>query len=177
MSILPISIYPDPVLRQKAERVKNIDNGIQRLVDDMIETMYNAPGIGLAANQVGRPISVLVVDVQRQESEYGLIVLVNPELVSARGETTFEEGCLSVPEYYAKVKRHEEVVVRGLDRRGEKIEITAGGLLAIVLQHEMDHLEGKLFIDRINPIARDIFKRRWKKKLREEREETQPCLD
>jgi len=177
MSVLPICIYPDPVLRQRAERVKNIDNGIQRLVDDMIETMYNAPGIGLAANQVGRAISLMVVDVQLQESEYGLIVLINPELVSARGETTFEEGCLSVPEYYHKVKRHEEVVVCGLDREGAKIEITAGGLLAIALQHEMDHLEGKLFIDRINPIARDIFKRRWKKKLREEREETQPCLD
>ncbi len=177
MSILPICIYPDAVLREKAERVENIDNGLQRLIDDMIETMYNAPGIGLAANQVGRALSVLVVDVQRQESESGLIVLINPELVSARGETTFEEGCLSVPEYYAKVKRHEEVVVCGLDRRGEKIEISAGGLLAIALQHEMDHLEGKLFIDLINPIAKDIFKRRWKKKLREEREETQPCLD
>jgi peptide deformylase len=177
MSILPICIYPDPVLRQKAERVKNIDNGIQRLVDDMIETMYSAPGIGLAANQVGRPISVLVIDVKHQECEYGLIVLINPELVSERGEITFEEGCLSVPEYYAKVKRHEEVVVRGLDRGGEKIEIAAGGLLAIALQHEIDHLEGRLFIDRINPITRDIFKRRWKKKLKEEREEAQPCLD
>jgi peptide deformylase len=164
-------------LRQKAERVKNIDNGIQRLIDDMVETMHNAPGIGLAANQVGRPLSVLVIDIQRDESESGLIVLINPEMVSARGETTFEEGCLSVPEYFASVVRHEEVVVRGLDRRGEKIEIAAEGLLAIALQHEMDHLEGKLFIDRISPIARDIFKRRWKKKSKEEREETLLCLD
>lgn len=170
MSILPISIYPDPVLRQKAEPVKIIENGIQRLIDDMIETMYNAPGIGLAANQVGRPISVMVVDVRREESEHGLIILINPELVSARGEITFEEGCLSVPEYFARVTRHEEVVVRGLDRRGEKIEIAAGGLLAIALQHEMDHLNGKLFIDRLSAVARDIFKRRWKKKLKEERE-------
>ncbi len=177
MSLLPICIYPDPVLRQKAERVKNIDNGIQRLIDDMVETMHNAPGIGLAANQVGRPLSVLVIDIQRDESESGLIVLINPEMVSARGETTFEEGCLSVPEYFASVVRHEEVVVRGLDRRGEKIEIAAEGLLAIALQHEMDHLEGKLFIDRISPIARDIFKRRWKKKSKEEREETLLCLD
>lgn len=170
MSILPISIYPDPVLRQKAEPVKIIENGIQRLIDDMIETMYNAPGIGLAANQVGRPISVMVVDVRREESEHGLIILINPELVSARGEITFEEGCLSVPEYFARVTRHEEVVVRGLDRRGEKIEIAADGLLAIALQHEMDHLNGKLFIDRLSAVARDIFKRRWKKKLKEERE-------
>jgi len=143
----------------------------------MIETMYHAPGIGLAANQVGRPLSVLVIDIQREESEYGLIVLLNPELVSARGETTFEEGCLSVPEYFANVTRREEVSVRGLDRRGEKIEIAAGGLLAIALQHEMDHLDGKLFIDRISPIARDIFKRRWKKKFKEEKEESLPCLD
>ena len=91
----------------------------------MIETMYDAPGIGLAANQVGRPLSVLVVDIQREECGYGLIVLINPELVSARGEITFEEGCLSVPEYFANVKRHEEIVVRGLDREGKKIEIAA----------------------------------------------------
>jgi len=177
VSLLPICRYPDPVLRQKAQRVNNIDNAIQRLIDDMVETMYDAPGIGLAANQVGRPLSVLVIHIQREESEYGLIVLINPEMVSCRGETTFEEGCLSVPEYYANVARHEEVVVCGLDRQGEKIEIAAGGLLAIALQHEMDHLEGKLFIDRISPIARDIFKRRWKKKSKEQGEETLLCLD
>ncbi len=177
MSLLTICIYPDPVLRQKAQRVKNIDNGIQCLIDDMVETMHHAPGIGLAANQVGRPHSVLVIDIQREGSEDGPIVLINPELVSALGETTFEEGCLSVPEYFANVARHEEVVVCGLDRRGDKTKITAGGLLAIVLQHEMDHLEGKLFIDRISPIARDIFKRKWKKKFKEEREEPLLCLD
>jgi peptide deformylase len=177
MPILPILTYPDPVLRQKAERVENIDDSIQRLIDDMIETMYDAPGIGLAANQVGRPISVIVVDIQRDGSEYGLIVLVNPEMVSARGKITSEEGCLSVPEYFAKVTRHEEIVVRGLDRHGKEVEITAEGLLSIALQHEMDHLEGKLFIDHINMVARDIFKRRWKKKLREEREEEQTWLD
>ncbi len=170
MALLPICIYPDPVLRENAQSVNNIDNGIQRLIDDMIDTMHQAPGIGLAANQVGRPLSVLVIDIQREECEYGLIVLINPELVSARGEITFDEGCLSVPEYFANVKRHKEVVVRGLDREGKKIEIAAEGLLAVVLQHEMDHLEGKLFIDRISPIARDIFKRRWKKKFKEEKE-------
>jgi peptide deformylase len=158
------------VLRQKAECVKNIDNGIQRLIDDMIDTMHDAPGIGLAANQVGCPLSVMVVDIKREECGYGLIVLVNPELVSAQGEVTFEEGCLSVPDYFANVKRHAEVVVRGLDREGKEIEIAASGMLAIALQHEMDHLEGKLFIDRISAIARDIFKRKWKKKLKEERE-------
>jgi peptide deformylase len=170
VALLPICTYPDPVLREKARCVDDIDNGIQRLIDDMIDTMHQAPGIGLAANQVGRPLSVLVIDIQREECEYGLIVLINPELLSARGEITFDEGCLSVPEYFANVKRHEEVVVCGLDREGKKIEIAAAGLLAVVLQHEMDHLEGKLFIDRLSPITRDIFKRRWKKKVKEERE-------
>ena len=170
MALLDICTYPDPVLRQKAECVKNIDKGVQCLIDDMIDTMYDAPGVGLAANQVGRPLSVMVVDIQREECEYGLIVLINPELVSAQGEITYEEGCLSVPDYFASVKRHGEIMVRGLDRDGKTIQIAANGLLAIALQHEMDHLEGKLFIDRISPIARDIFKRRWKKKLKEELE-------
>jgi len=157
-------------LRRKTECVKIIDKGVQRLIDDMVDTMYDAPGVGLAANQVGRSLSVIVVDIQREECEYGLIVLINPELVSARGETCFEEGCLSVPDYFASVTRHEEIVVSGLDRDGKQIQITASGLLSIALQHEMDHLEGKLFIDRISPIARDIFKRKWKKKIKEERQ-------
>jgi peptide deformylase len=170
VALLDICTYPDPVLRQKAECVKNIDDGIQRLIDDMIDTMYEAPGVGLAANQVGRPLSVIVVDIQREECEYGLIVLINPELLSARGEITYEEGCLSVPDYFASVKRHEEIVVCGLDRECKKIQIAASGMLAIAIQHEMDHLQGKLFIDRISPVARDIFKRRCKKKLKEEKE-------
>ncbi|MCL5405284.1 MAG: peptide deformylase [Deltaproteobacteria bacterium] len=177
MSLLPISIYPDPVLRQKAERVENIDDSIQRLIDNMIETMHEAPGIGLAANQVGRPVRVVVLDVERREPGAGLLVLINPELISATGKTKSEEGCLSIPGYFASVTRHQEVVVRGLDRQGQTIEIAADGLLSIALQHEMDHLEGKLFIDRISAIARDIFKRRWKKKLREEGAEPQLCLD
>lgn len=177
VSLLPISIYPDPVLRQIAERVESIDDSIQRLIDDMIETMYEAPGIGLAANQVGRPVRVVVLDIERRESGPGLIVLINPELIGARGKTKSEEGCLSIPGYFAGVTRHQEVVVRGMDRKGQKIEITADGLLSIALQHEIDHLEGKLFIDRISPISRDIFKRRWKKKFKEERAEPQLCQD
>ena len=170
MAILPICTYPDPVLRQKAECISDLDEELQRLIDDMAETMYHAPGIGLAANQVGRPLRLLVIDLQRDECEYGLIVLINPEVVSASGETTYEEGCLSVPEFYSNVKRCEEVVVCGLDRAGNKVEICAEGLLAIALQHEIDHLDGKLFIDRINPVARDIFKRKWKKKQKELKE-------
>lgn len=169
MAILPICTYPDPVLRQKAEPVEEIDKELQCLIDDMAETMYEAPGIGLAANQIGRPVRVIVIDLQKPECN-GLIALINPELVSASGEISHEEGCLSVPEFYHSVNRHEDIVVCGLTRDGEKIEIQACGLLSIALQHEMDHLDGKLFIDRISPVARDIFKRKWKKKQKEEKE-------
>ena len=167
MALLEICTYPNPVLREKARRVETVDREIRKLIDDMAETMYDDPGIGLAANQVGRTLRLVMIDVQKPEYEHGLIVLVNPEIVSGRGETTYEEGCLSVPEFYSKVKRYEEVVVRGMDPDGKPVEIQAGGLLAIALQHEIDHLEGKLFIDRIGLIARDIFKRKWKKRLKE----------
>lgn len=167
MALLEICKYPDPVLRQKASPIKLIDREVLRLVDDMAETMYDAPGVGLAANQVGKPVRLILVDPQREGCPKGLIVLINPEIVSASGEITWEEGCLSVPEYYAAVKRPGEITVRGLDRDGREIEITASGFLAVVLQHEMDHLEGKLFIDHLNPVARDIFKRRWKKTHKE----------
>jgi peptide deformylase len=169
MALLSICTYPDPILRQRAQPVETIDNEVLCLIDDMAETMYDAPGIGLAANQVGRTLRVIVIDLQKEECN-GLIALINPELVSASGEITYEEGCLSVPEFYSSVKRHQDVVVCALNREGEKIEIQACGLLAIALQHEMDHLDGKLFIDRISPVARDIFKRKWKKKQKEEKE-------
>lgn len=167
MACVQICTYPDPILKQKAEPIEKVDLEICRLIDDMAETMYEAPGIGLAANQVGKALRLLVVDLQRPEYEHGLIVLVNPEIVSASGETSFEEGCLSVPEYFATVKRAEEVTVCGLDQHGKSVQIEASGLLAVVLQHEIDHLEGKLFVDRLGPIARDIFRRKWKKKLKE----------
>ena len=168
MALLQVCTYPDPILRRKAVAVKKVDGEIRKLIDDMADTMYEAPGVGLAANQVGVLHRVIVVDVQRQDDEHGLIVLVNPEILSAQGEITWEEGCLSVPEYFANIKRFNEVVVRGIDRDEKPVEIKACGILAVVLQHEIDHLEGKLFIDRIGPIARDIFKRKWKKKLKEE---------
>jgi peptide deformylase len=167
MALLDICKYPDSVLRQKASPIKLVDRDVLRLIDDMAETMYDAPGVGLAANQVGRAVRLILVDPQRDDCEYGLIVLINPEIVRASGEITWEEGCLSVPEYFANVKRFAEVTVRGLDRNGQEVEIAASGFLAVVLQHEIDHLEGKLFIDRMSPIARDIFKRRWKKVQKE----------
>lgn len=163
MALLDISIYPSPVLRKQARPVDEVDRKVRKLVDDMAETMYEAPGIGLAANQVGLPLRLLVVDLQREEYDNGLITLINPEIVAARGSTTFEEGCLSVPEFFSDVKRYEEVTVHALDVDGKRIEVQASGLLAVVLQHEIDHLSGRLFIDHINPIKRDIFKRKWKK--------------
>jgi len=167
MACLQICTYPDAVLRQDAEPIDNVNSDILRLIDDMAETMYDAPGIGLAANQVGRPLRLILVDLQRQDYEHGLIVLINPEIVAASGEITYEEGCLSVPDYFASVKRAGEVTVRGLDRSGKQVQIEASGLLAVVLQHEIDHLQGRLFIDRLGPIAKDIFKRKWKKKIKE----------
>lgn len=170
MASLSICTYPDPVLRQRATEVERIDREIRRLIDDMAETMYKAPGIGLAANQVGKPVRVLVVDLQRPEYAHGLIALVNPCIVRAQGEVVYEEGCLSVPEFFCNVKRYEQITVRGMDVNEKVVEIEANGLLAIALQHEIDHLEGRLFIDRIGTVAKDVFKRKWKKKQKELKE-------
>jgi peptide deformylase len=167
MSLLEICTYPDPVLRDEAADVQGVDRQIRKLIDDMAETMYEAPGVGLAANQVGKLLRLIVIDLQKPDQHQGLIVLVNPEIVAAQGTITFEEGCLSVPGYFSNVKRFEEVTVRGLDVDEKPVEIQASGLLAVVLQHEIDHLNGKLFIDRMGAISRDIFRRRWKKQQKE----------
>lgn len=167
MALLNICVYPNPVLRVKARPIGTVDAAVRKLIEDMAETMYDAPGIGLAANQVGKPLRVIVIDLQREEDPHGLIVLVNPEIVQASGELVWEEGCLSVPEFFAEVHRHENVTVRGLNADGKPVEIQADGLLAVALQHEIDHLNGRLFIDHLNPIKRDIFKRKWKKRLLE----------
>ncbi len=172
MALLEICTYPDPVLRKTAEPVREVDTCLRRLIDDMVETMYDAPGIGLAANQVGKLHRLLVIDLQRPEYEHSLIILMNPVLVAADGESFCEEGCLSVPDYFHRVKRYERVVAHGLNQYAELVEIHAEGLLAVALQHEMDHLDGKLFIDRMGMVARDLFKRRWKKKMKEQSAET-----
>lgn len=164
MTILDICTYPEKILRERAKPITNIDEEIARLADHMAQIMYNAPGIGLAANQVGVPKRLLVADVSAQIAESDLIVLANPEIIAAEGELTIEEGCLSVPDYQAEVKRHERVTVRGLDIHGEEVEIEAEGLLAVVLQHEIDHLNGILFIDRISRLKRELFKRKLRKK-------------
>ena len=168
MAILHICTYPEKVLSQPAEPITEIDEEVVKLVDHMAETMYSAPGIGLAATQVGVAKQVLVADIAPRRPESELIVLINPEIVAAEGQVVFEEGCLSVPDYQAEVKRHEKVTVRGLNLKGEEVVIEAEGLLAIVFQHEIDHLNGLLFIDRLSKLKRDLYKRRMKKKLAKE---------
>ena len=168
MAILHICTYPERILSQPAEPITEIDEEVVKLVDHMAETMYSAPGIGLAATQVGVAKQVLVADIAPRRPESELIVLINPEIVAAEGQVVFEEGCLSVPDYQAEVKRHEKVTVRGLNLKGDEVLIEAEGLLAVVLQHEIDHLNGLLFIDRLSKLKRDLYKRRMKKKLAKE---------
>ncbi len=167
MPILNIIKYPDPILKKKSEPVREITQEIQRLIDEMAETMYAAPGVGLAAPQVGRSIRVIVIDVNsKEEQKRDLISLINPEIIERSGDIAWEEGCLSIPDYSADVKRAERVVVRGLDRDGKEKVIVGEELLSIVLQHEIDHLDGMLFIDRLGPIKRDLVKRRLRKQAR-----------
>ena len=164
MAVLPIRKLPDPVLRQPAREIKGINDELQGLIDDMAETMYAAPGLGLAANQVGVLRRLIVFDVaHRDGAARDLKVLINPCITHAEGELTREEGCLSVADFSAEVRRHARVSVEGLDRKGNPVTITGEGLLAVVLQHELDHLEGILFIDRISRLKRSIYLRRLKK--------------
>jgi len=163
MAILEIKKYPEKVLKQKAKPVTSFDEDLQMLIDDMVETMYAAPGVGLAAPQVGKSRRLAVIDISSRENKFPLIVLINPVIVNCEGEIEFEEGCLSLPEYTAKVKRAEKVAVKALDREGKSIEIEGTDLLAVALQHEIDHLDGMLLIDRISPIKREFFKKRHRK--------------
>ncbi|MBI3591973.1 MAG: peptide deformylase [Nitrospirae bacterium] len=167
MAVLEIKKYPDDVLKKKALPVEKFDSDLQRLIDDMIETMYAAPGVGLAAPQVGVSKRLLVIDISTKDESRPLIVLVNPEVVEADGFVDSEEGCLSVPEYTAVIKRAEKVIVKGLDREGKPMEIEGTGLLARALQHEIDHLDGVLFVDRLSTIKREFFKKRYRKALKE----------
>lgn len=167
MALLEIKKYPEKILKEKTVPVTEINGSIQRLIDDMIETMYAAKGVGLAANQVGFSKRLCVIDISRAspDGKIPLIVLINTEIVGKKGSIEAEEGCLSIPDYRTKVKRAEEVWVRGLDRKGRPIEMQEKNLLARVLQHEIDHLDGLLFIDRLSPIKREFFKKRYKKAM------------
>jgi len=170
MAIREIKKFPDPVLRKKTAAVGAIDENLCRLIDDMVETMHAAPGVGLAANQVGVPLQVAVIDIGEHEDEgkkRPLVVLINPEVLSLEGAVVAEEGCLSVPDFTEKVKRAARIKVRAKDRTGKTFELEADGLMAKALQHEIDHLNGILFIDRLSPIKKSIFRRRMKKALAE----------
>jgi len=169
MAIREIKKYPEPVLKKKAAPVTAFDEDLQTLIDDMVETMYAAPGVGLAAPQVGISKRLAVIDISSREEQQPLIVLINPSILKSGGEIEFEEGCLSIPEYTAKVTRADQVIVGCMDREGQQVEIEAEGLLAIAIQHEIDHLDGILFIDRISPIKREFFKKRYKKIARAEK--------
>jgi peptide deformylase len=167
MSILEVVTYPDKFLTQPTKAVENIDGKIQIIIDNMAETMYDAPGAGLAAIQVGCDKSIIVFDNLPGETEKSLQVLVNPKILESDGEIISEdEGCLSVPDFRLNVKRSSLVLVEGFDRDGKPLRFEVEGYLAIVLQHEIDHLNGILFIDRISSLKRELYKRRIKKQLR-----------
>ena len=161
--IRPILKYGDSVLHEKARVVDAITPDIDRLVEDMIETMYAAPGVGLAAPQVGVPLRIFVVDVSVGRDPDGLLVMINPEFVERDGVQLEEEGCLSVPGFNATVMRPMRVVVKGLDRHGQDYQHEGNGLLARAFQHEMDHLDGALFVDRLRGIKRDLIVRKIRK--------------
>lgn len=163
---MKIHTYPDPVLRAQAEPVKDLDE-IQDLIDEMVETMYEAPGIGLAANQIGVLKRVIVFDGSPGEEGRNPEVLINPQLVLTEGKITSEEACLSVIDYAADVTRAFYVRVQGLDKQGNSVEIEAEDLKAICLQHEIDHLNGILYIDHISNLKRSLYKKKLKKKMKE----------
>ena len=164
MTIKPLIILPDPILRQMSAPLGTVDDEARRLADDMLETMYDAPGFGLAAIQIGVPRRMLVLDVSREGEEKTPLVFINPEIVrSSDARSVYEEGCLSIPDYYAEVERPAEITVRYVDRDGREQTIDADGLLATCLQHEIDHLNGVLFIDHISKLKRDMVIRKFTK--------------
>ena len=169
MAVLEICTFPNPVLKQKSRPIQKIDPKILQLVQDMAETMYSAPGVGLAAPQVGHSLRLAVIDVTPADQPKSLLVLINPEIVAAEGECSWDEGCLSVPDCNEEVKRSKKVVVRYQNLQGETAEIIGEELLAIALQHEIDHLDGVLFIDRLSPLKRRLIKKKFQKKDKEEK--------
>lgn len=165
MALLDILHYPDKRLRTVAEPVEAVDDSIRKLVDDMLETMYAAPGIGLAATQVNVHKRVLVMDLSENKNEP--LCLINPEIVESDGVEQTEEGCLSVPDVYETVERAERIVVKALDREGNEQRLEADGLLAVCIQHEMDHLQGKLFVDYLSPLKQMRVKKKIQKARRQ----------
>jgi peptide deformylase len=169
MSIRPLVILPDSKLRLISEPIKEVTNEIRRLADDMLETMYDAPGVGLAAIQIGMPLRMVTMDVSKSEDEHQPLVLINPEIVWASEEKrVYEEGCLSIPEYYEEVERPDRVRFRYVNLQGETVEQDADGLLATCVQHEIDHLNGVLLIDYLSKLKRDRVMTKFKKAAKRE---------
>ncbi|OGB92811.1 MAG: peptide deformylase [candidate division NC10 bacterium RBG_16_65_8] len=158
-----IVTYGTAVLRQRTKEVTNLNGDLQQLIDDMVETMYAAPGVGLAANQVGSPHRLFVANPAEDHDPSKLLVMINPEVVETDGEIVAEEGCLSIPDFREQVGRAHRVLLRGRDRNGKPIEVEGQDLLARIFQHEMDHLNGLFFVDRLSPAKRDITVRKLKK--------------
>lgn len=161
--IRPILTFPNPELKKKSAQVTIITDAVRALAMDMAETMYDAPGVGLAAPQIGVHQRLIVIDVSGRDEPRELIVAINPVIVHSEGETYEEEGCLSVPEYAANVRRHSRVIVKGLDLEGNETTWKAEDLLAIAFQHEIDHLDGVLFVDHLSPLKRDLFQRKMRR--------------
>jgi peptide deformylase len=168
VALLEILKYPHPGLKKKCEKVERIDEEVRKLICDMRETMYHASGIGLAACQVGISRRIIVLDVSPLDPERDFFALINPEVICEEGEIEFEEGCLSVPDCSEKVKRREKVRVRGLSPEGEEIEVSGEGITAVALQHEIDHINGLLILDRISRLKREIYRNKLKKERRKE---------
>jgi peptide deformylase len=168
--IRKILSYPDPELKKKSLPVTIINDKTRELVRDMAETMYSAPGVGLAAPQIGVHQRITVIDVSAKDDMPELIVAINPVIIHADGESYEEEGCLSVPKYAANVRRHARVVVKALNLDGEEVTYKADDLLAIAFQHEIDHLDGILFIDHLSPLKRDMFRKKYRRMMEEQQE-------
>ncbi|MEA3363291.1 MAG: peptide deformylase [Thermodesulfobacteriota bacterium] len=171
MALREILHYPDPLLKQKSLPVTEFNAELKQLADDMVETMYAAPGVGLAAPQVGALQRLIILDCSGSDEPNDLLVAVNPEIIAGDGDSLEEEGCLSVPGYWANVKRRSTATLRYQDTDGNVHERAAEGLLAIGMQHEIDHLEGILFVDRLSPLKRSIFRKKYMKMLKEKEAE------
>jgi peptide deformylase len=163
MAVLEILKYPHPTLKKRSKEVEKIDDDIKRLIHDMAETMYDANGVGLAACQIGVSQRAIVLDVSPVDPQYHFFAMINPEIISQEGEVDHEEGCLSVPDCFEKVKRVEKIRVKGISPEGKEMEVAGEGILAFALQHEIDHLNGILILDRLSQLKREIYRNRLKK--------------
>ena len=170
MAVLEILKYPHPLLKKRSQEIEKIDENIRQLIQDMTETMYDSNGVGLAACQVGVGKRIIVLDVSPMDPEQDLFALINPEIVAEEEEIDHEEGCLSVPDCQEIIKRKQKVRVRGMSSEGKEVELEAQGILAIALQHEVDHLNGVLILDRMSGLKREIYRNKHRKKKQKEKE-------